>query len=268
PMPDPHIERARAPVAQMGVLEAKHVAAEFRQFQPLRHLALEHAALAPVVARAATFAGDHQDELGAIALRLAQEREQRRMRLALGFAVKVDAGIDGFGAARRALLEPPIERLEPGRGPCSGRWGARPRTSGGRRFRLARRCRRRPIGRHRRSPQRRDRAREMAPKLALLVTQPSRLALVRAHDRGRHRTPPTCRRNFFPLAPSSLLPACCFDWPSSFLLSAWGWVGSPTGSGMGLRASIMSSSRGSSMTKRPGWRMRPAIRAASSPAPQ
>ena len=57
----------------MGVLEADDVAAEFRQFQPLRHLALEHAALPPVIARAATLAGDHQDEFGAMALGLAQE---------------------------------------------------------------------------------------------------------------------------------------------------------------------------------------------------
>src|SRR5262249_53737530 len=105
----------------MGILEADDVAAELRQFQPLRHLALEHAALAPAVAPAAAFAGDHQDELGAIALRLAQERKQRGMRLALGLAVKVDAVVDRFAAARRALLAAPIERLKRGRGPCRGR---------------------------------------------------------------------------------------------------------------------------------------------------
>src|SRR5262245_7207574 len=116
----------------MGVLEAEDVAAEFRQFQPLRHLALEHAALAPVVARAATLAGDHQDELGAVALRLAQEGDERRMRLALGLAVKIDAVIERLGAARKALLEPPIKGLEPSRGPCSGRRGARQRTNLGR----------------------------------------------------------------------------------------------------------------------------------------
>src|ERR1700746_266140 len=127
----------------MGVLEANDAAAELRQFQPLRHLALEHAALAPVVARAATLAGDHQDEFGAMALRLAQEGKQRAMRLALGLAVEVDAVIERFGAARQALLEPPIERLEPGRGPCTGRGDARRRTNLGRGFRLARRARRR-----------------------------------------------------------------------------------------------------------------------------
>src|SRR5262249_60092575 len=113
----------------MGVLEADDVAAEFRQLQPLRHLALEHAAFAPIIARAATFAGDHQDELGAIALRLAQEGHQRRMRLALGLAVKVNAGIDRFGAARKPLLEPPIERLEPRRRSYPRHCGARPPPS-------------------------------------------------------------------------------------------------------------------------------------------
>src|SRR5215469_5911924 len=244
----------------MGVLEAHDVAAELRQSQPLRHLALEHAKLAPVVARAAALAGDHQDEPGAMALRLAQEGQQRGVRLALGLAVQVDAVIERFGAAGEALLEPPVERLEPRRGPSSGRWGARRGTRVGRRFRLARRDRWRSSW-DRLSPQRCDRAREMAPELAVLVGEPSRLALVRAHDRGRHRTVPTWRRNFFALD-------FCLALPSSFLTSASGILGFGSGSGMCLPASIISSSRGSSMTKRPGWRMRPAIRAASSPAPQ
>jgi hypothetical protein len=77
----------------MRVFEADDVAAEFRQCQPLRHLALEHAALAPVIAPA-PFAGDHQDEFGAIALRPAQEGQQRGMGRALGLAVKIDAGVD------------------------------------------------------------------------------------------------------------------------------------------------------------------------------
>src|SRR6516165_10823635 len=90
----------------MGVVEADDVAAEFRQFQPLRHLALEHAAFAPIIARAATFAGDHQDELGAIALRLAQEGQQRRMRLAAALAAGTAARAGGRGwAADFALLD-------------------------------------------------------------------------------------------------------------------------------------------------------------------
>ena len=44
--PHPHIERALAAVADGGVAEADHQRAEFRQRQPHRHLALEHAALA------------------------------------------------------------------------------------------------------------------------------------------------------------------------------------------------------------------------------
>ena len=54
------------------------------------------------------------------------------MRLALGLAVEVDAVIERFGAARQALLEPPIERLEPGRGPCTGRGDPRRETNLGR----------------------------------------------------------------------------------------------------------------------------------------
>src|SRR6516162_10453806 len=123
----------------MGVLEAHDVAAELRQSQPLRHLALEHATLTPVVARGAALAGDQQDEPGAMALRLAQEGQQRGMRLALGLAVEVNSPIERFGAAGEALLEPPIERLEPGRGPCSGCGDARRRTNLGRQLRLARR---------------------------------------------------------------------------------------------------------------------------------
>src|SRR5262249_61020627 len=97
--------------------------------------------------RAAPCAGDHREDLGATALRRAQEGQQRSMRLVLGPAVKVDAGIDRFGATRKTLLEPPIERLEPGRGSCRRHGGARRRTSMGRRFRLVRRRRPPRIGR-------------------------------------------------------------------------------------------------------------------------
>jgi hypothetical protein len=59
----------------MGVLEPDDVSAEFRQSQPFRHLSPEHAALAPTVARAPAFAGDHQSECEAVALRFTQERK-------------------------------------------------------------------------------------------------------------------------------------------------------------------------------------------------
>src|SRR5262245_41819245 len=88
----------------MGVLEADDVAAEFRQFQPLRHLALEHAAFAPITARAATFAGDHQDELGAIALRLAQEDNSAACAsLWVLPSRSMRASIDSVPRARRCL---------------------------------------------------------------------------------------------------------------------------------------------------------------------
>src|ERR1700730_6185708 len=99
----------------MSILEAHDIAAEFRQLQPERHLALEHAALAPIIARAGALAGDHQDESSAILLRRAQKMEQFGMRLALGPAVQVDARIERNGAAGQTLFLPPVERLEPGR---------------------------------------------------------------------------------------------------------------------------------------------------------
>src|SRR5437899_4848344 len=120
---DAHIERARPAVAGMRGLEAGHVTAEFRQSQPLWNLLLEHAALAEIVARTAALAGNHQDELHAVALRPAQKREQRGMRLGLRLAVKIDAG-DRLAPARKPLLEPPLARLEPRRWPTRDRRGA------------------------------------------------------------------------------------------------------------------------------------------------
>jgi len=78
-------------MADMGVLEADHVGAEFRQPQPQRHLPLEHATLARGIAGAGTLAGDHQHEFGAVRLSTAQESQQRRVRFALRAAVQVEA---------------------------------------------------------------------------------------------------------------------------------------------------------------------------------
>src|ERR1700722_1818500 len=43
--PDSHIQRALAPMADMRFLEADHQRAEFRQAEPMWHLAPQHAAL-------------------------------------------------------------------------------------------------------------------------------------------------------------------------------------------------------------------------------
>src|SRR5437899_1365793 len=64
-----HIERALAAVADMRVLDAQHVDAEFRQRQPEWHLPLEHAATASPIAGATALAGDHQHGAGAVMLR-------------------------------------------------------------------------------------------------------------------------------------------------------------------------------------------------------
>src|SRR2546430_15480311 len=114
----------------MRGLEAGHVTAEFRQSQPLWNLLLEHAALAEIVARTATLAGNHQDELHAVALHPAQKRKQRGVGLGLRLAVKIDAGIERLAAARKPLLEPPFERLRP------PRWASPDGGGGGPRLRL------------------------------------------------------------------------------------------------------------------------------------
>src|SRR5262245_6726384 len=308
-------------MADMRVLEAADIGAELRQPQLLRHLALEHAALA-VVAHA--FARDDEHEAGALALRPVQEPQQRSVRLTLGLAVQIEAGVDLDGAARQSPLQLAIE--QPGmrrrlrrRGRHADRW-RRARA----RLRLARhRWRSSGIGWRLASPQWCDRTRDPAPERALVVAQlaPLRLAVVRAHVPGFGRAGPACWRDFFgvfaassvlptsglgsssflpfagllsdlvdsdladsdladsDLAPAGLdlpsfltsLPSPFLAWsalPSSAATSSSGIFGFATGSGMFLPAAIMSSSRGSSMTKRPGWRMRPAMRAASSPAPQ
>jgi hypothetical protein len=58
PPPHPHIQRAGAAVTDMGVLEAQHIGPKLRQPQPVRHLPLEHTALAEIVG-ACPLAGDH-----------------------------------------------------------------------------------------------------------------------------------------------------------------------------------------------------------------
>src|SRR5947207_2689354 len=120
----------------MRGLEAGHVTAELRQSQPLRNLLLEHAALAEIVARTAALAGNHQDELHAVALHPAQKRKQRGMGLGLRLAVEIDAR-DRLAPARKPLLEPPLERLEPRRWPTRDRRGARRRRRLCRRRRFA-----------------------------------------------------------------------------------------------------------------------------------
>src|SRR5262249_48063598 len=160
-------------------------------------------------------------------LRSLQKREQCRISLRLRPAVKIDATIERFATAREALLEPPVERLETRRGPPDGGRGAR--RSLARRRRFAGRFQSRRIGRPR--PQRRDRAGDLPPELALLGIEPARAALGFAHVRGRHRTGPTWRRNFFPRLSSSPLPADCLDLLCSRLTSTSGICGFGTGSG-------------------------------------
>ena len=77
--------------------------------------------------------------------------------------------------------------------------------------------------------------------------------------RGRNGISPLAAR----VPTDSTLPL-----PSCFPTSNGAISGFCTGNGASRPAAAISSSRGSSITKRAGWRMRPAMRPASSPAPQ
>src|SRR6516162_3649002 len=71
--------------------------------------------------------------------------------------------------------------------------------------------------------------------------------------------------------PAAIAPALAEDalpLPSVLSISTSAIFGFGTGSGIRLPAATRSSSRGTSIAKRPGWRMRPAMRPAPSPAPQ
>ena len=97
--PHPHIKRALAAVGDVRVLEADDEVAEFRQGQPLRHLAAQHADLA-----AAAFAGNHQYQPRIACIGGAQKTLQRAMRFALRIAVQIKASVDRLLAAGDALL--------------------------------------------------------------------------------------------------------------------------------------------------------------------
>src|ERR1700726_2065928 len=65
--PDPHVKRALAAMADMRFLKADHQRAKFRQAQPLRHLAPQHAALGFGSAHFA-LTGDDKDKSQAVGM--------------------------------------------------------------------------------------------------------------------------------------------------------------------------------------------------------
>jgi hypothetical protein len=68
-------------VGDVSLLKSDHERAEFRQAQPLRHLALEHSSL---TRPSAPFSGDDKDEPRIARPRRMQEPQKYRVRLALG----------------------------------------------------------------------------------------------------------------------------------------------------------------------------------------
>jgi hypothetical protein len=77
--------------------------AQFRLFQPHRHLAFEHATLARGIA-ARALAGNDKNEARAACLRVTQEAYEREMRLTLGQPVQIDAPVDRLHTASELLL--------------------------------------------------------------------------------------------------------------------------------------------------------------------
>src|SRR5580704_4525204 len=213
---------------------------------------------------ARAFAGDDERDLLTVGLSATEEAKQRFMRLPLRHAVQIDAGLDRLVAARHTLLEPAFERRERRR--FYRRWRLRWRLLPRRRARLVwrfalagggERLWRRPAG-----PQRRDRAHEGAPQRLFLFAQ---------------RTAPThffCRVLVFAFGVG--VTGCGWSGAgstavgSSIVLSRLrlNALGRSRGNGISRPASTGSSARGMSITKSPGFLMRPAMRAASAPAPK
>ncbi|PWE75969.1 hypothetical protein XF30_03545 [Bradyrhizobium sp. SUTN9-2] len=84
-------------MADRGFLEADYEGAEFRQAEPFRHLAAEHAAFAAT----ASLAGDDEHEGEAVLMGAVQEAGQRAMGAHLGHAVQIEPCLDLAAAARQ-----------------------------------------------------------------------------------------------------------------------------------------------------------------------
>jgi len=98
-------------MCRTGRLEPQHGLAQLRRSQPQRDLAAQHPAVGIRAAHA--LSGDHQHDARAFGARTAQEARQRVVRLGLGEAVQIDAGIDSGAAPGEALPQAPGRRRGP-----------------------------------------------------------------------------------------------------------------------------------------------------------
>ena len=105
--PQPHVERALAPVHGTGRLESQHGLAQLRRLQPQRDLPAQHPAVG--IRGAHALSGDHQHDARALGAGNAQETHERIVSVGLGEAVQIDAGIETGAAAREALPQAAIE---------------------------------------------------------------------------------------------------------------------------------------------------------------
>ena len=81
-------------MADMGLFKTDDEGAEFRQSQPLRHLAPQYAALG--FGSDFAFSGDNQHETQAVAVGAMQESRQLAVGARLRHAVQIEAGVDFF----------------------------------------------------------------------------------------------------------------------------------------------------------------------------
>ena len=84
-------------MADMGLFKTDDQGTEFRQSQPLRHLAAQYAALG--FGSDFAFSGDNQHETQAVAVRAMQEARELPVGPRLRHAVQIEAGVDLFFSA-------------------------------------------------------------------------------------------------------------------------------------------------------------------------
>ena len=97
-------------MADMRFLKADHQRTEFRQAQPLRHLAAQHAALG--FGADLAFTGDDENESQALAVGALQEAEQHAVGAGLRHAVQIEPGIDLLAATRQLRTLATAERRQ------------------------------------------------------------------------------------------------------------------------------------------------------------
>ena len=96
--PDSNVKRALAAVADMGLFKTDHERTEFRQRQPLWHLASQYAALG--FRSDLALSGDDQHESESGAMGAVQKARQLAVGARLRHAVQIEPSVDLFFPSR------------------------------------------------------------------------------------------------------------------------------------------------------------------------